>query len=164
MYDDFNVGDGWMVGFAKVELNKAQITYDVIDGEVVIINLANGNYYSTDGTGAEIWALLAKKRTIPEIEAEFLGKYNASISEIRDSLNKFVKDLVQEGLAAVENEGGDSLDPDVTGVSDSTAEKQSYQTPVLNVYSDMQDFLLLDPIHEVDDSGWPNKKEDPAAE
>jgi len=33
-----------------------------------------------------------------------------------------------------------------------------FVAPVLERYEDMQDFLLVDPIHEVDDSGWPNKK------
>ena len=31
--------------FNRVKLNRAKITHDVIDGEVVIINLVNGNYY-----------------------------------------------------------------------------------------------------------------------
>jgi hypothetical protein len=30
-----------------------------------------------------------------------------------------------------------------------------FHAPVLQVYSDMQDLLLLDPIHEVDATGWP---------
>ena len=31
--------------------------------------------------------------------------------------------------------------------------------PVLNKYSDMQDLLLLDPIHDVDEeAGWPTNK------
>jgi hypothetical protein len=28
----------------------------------------------------------------------------------------------------------------------------------LNKYTDMQDLLLLDPIHEVDAAGWPSTK------
>ena len=29
--------------------------------------------------------------------------------------------------------------------------------PQLSSYTDMQELLLLDPIHEVDESGWPNR-------
>jgi len=32
----------------------------------------------------------------------------------------------------------------------------SYKAPELDTYEDMQDLILLDPIHEVDESGWPN--------
>jgi hypothetical protein len=33
---------------------------------------------------------------------------------------------------------------------------------VLNVYSDMQDLLTLDPIHDVDAAGWPMPKNETA--
>jgi hypothetical protein len=29
---------------------------------------------------------------------------------------------------------------------------------VLERYTDMQELLLLDPIHDVDESGWPHRK------
>ena len=31
-----------------------------------------------------------------------------------------------------------------------------YQAPSLEKYSDLQDLLLIDPIHEADESGWPS--------
>ena len=34
----------------------------------------------------------------------------------------------------------------------------AYRTPVLSIYTDMQDLLLLDPIHDVDQAGWPTRK------
>jgi hypothetical protein len=33
--------------------------------------------------------------------------------------------------------------------------KPSFNPPLLNKYSDMQELLLLDPIHDVDEAGWP---------
>jgi hypothetical protein len=29
--------------------------------------------------------------------------------------------------------------------------------PALNKYTDMQELLLLDPVHEVSEAGWPSK-------
>ena len=43
------------------------------------------------------------------------------------------------------------------------ASKPDFQEPALQKYTDMEDLLLLDPIHEVDDTGWPNPKPDEAA-
>ena len=37
-----------------------------------------------------------------------------------------------------------------------TAGAGSGALPRLRKYTDMQDLLLLDPIHEIDQSGWPN--------
>jgi hypothetical protein len=33
-----------------------------------------------------------------------------------------------------------------------------FRVPVLNRYSDMADMLLLDPVHDVEESGWPVPK------
>ncbi len=30
-----------------------------------------------------------------------------------------------------------------------------YAPPALETYTDMQELLLLDPIHDVDETGWP---------
>lgn len=38
-----------------------------------------------------------------------------------------------------------------------------FQPPALESYTDMQDLLLLDPIHEVDEMGWPQKAPDARA-
>ena len=37
--------------------------------------------------------------------------------------------------------------------------RQPFSTPVLETYTDMQDLLTLDPIHDVDpQQGWPIQK------
>ncbi len=33
-----------------------------------------------------------------------------------------------------------------------------YTSPVLETFSDMQEILLLDPVHDVDKAGWPISK------
>jgi len=37
-----------------------------------------------------------------------------------------------------------------------SAERPPFTKPELHKFTDMQDLLLFDPIHEVDESGWPN--------
>ena len=37
----------------------------------------------------------------------------------------------------------------------STTNQKEYEPPVIECYPDMQELLLLDPIHEVDETGWP---------
>jgi hypothetical protein len=36
---------------------------------------------------------------------------------------------------------------------------RDYKIPVLNKYTDMQELLLLDPIHDVNAQGWPESPE-----
>jgi len=33
----------------------------------------------------------------------------------------------------------------------------TYLPPIVEKYTDMQDLLMLDPIHDIDETGWPNK-------
>jgi hypothetical protein len=40
-------------------INK-NIAHEIIDGEAIIVNLENGNYYSLNKTGAEIWNFIEK--------------------------------------------------------------------------------------------------------
>ena len=37
---------------------------------------------------------------------------------------------------------------------------QDYEPPQLMKYTDMQELILLDPIHDVDEKGWPHTKPD----
>ena len=39
-------------------------------------------------------------------------------------------------------------------------ERPVFKPPLLKRYTDMQELLILDPIHEVDDTGWPAIKPD----
>ena len=33
-----------------------------------------------------------------------------------------------------------------------------FEPPTLSKYKDMQDMLLLDPVHDVEEAGWPEPK------
>jgi len=35
---------------------------------------------------------------------------------------------------------------------------ERYTKPVLNVFTDMQEVIALDPVHDVSEKGWPHKK------
>jgi hypothetical protein len=51
----------------------------------------------------------------------------------------------------------ESAAPVLTPHPENGAAAQPYQEPKLGKYTDMQELLLLDPVHEVDEAGWPNK-------
>ena len=40
------------------------------------------------------------------------------------------------------------------------AAKKPYTAPAVQKYDDLEDLLLLDPIHEVDEAGWPVARAD----
>ena len=40
----------------RVRVNGPDVMHETIDGEVIVINLTSGNYYSVRGVGADIWS------------------------------------------------------------------------------------------------------------
>jgi hypothetical protein len=143
----------------RISINIPRVVHETIDGETVILNLDNGNYYSLVGTGAHIWDYVEKGATVNDIIERLYCDYEAGKEDIEREVNKFLSELMKEDLTT--SDGAHTSHVFKTSddqVETATNGKKNYFTPpVLNKYTDMQDLLLLDPIHEVDDkSGWPN--------
>lgn len=143
----------------RIRINIPQVVHETIDGETVILNLDNGNYYSLVGTGAHIWDYVEKGATVKDIIERLYRDYEAGREDIESEVNKFLSELMKEDLTT--SNGADtfhSLETSNDQVETAAeGKKPNFTAPVLNKYTDMQDLLLLDPIHEVDEqAGWPN--------
>jgi hypothetical protein len=128
---------------------------DVIDGEAIIVNLEKGIYYSLDRSGARIWQLVSKGASDQEILIELLGAYSGQVSDIEAGLQELLKELVQEGIIAAEE---DSAYQRPAATVPAAAEKPAFTKPTLEKYNDMEAILMLDPIHDVGTPGWPYAK------
>jgi hypothetical protein len=86
--------------------------------------------------------------------------YEGNDNEIDNTVHSFISELMAEGLIVSGQETDKALSCDAGGVSQSDERtiKIEFKPPALNKYSDMQDLLLLDPIHDVDVAGWPTIK------
>lgn len=78
------------------------------------------------------------------------------------AIHQFVGELQQEGLIVTDEPQGNGSEarPGIQDRAQVIEGHPDFETPALHKYSDMQDLLLLDPIHEVDDTGWPSPKND----
>ena len=141
-------------------VNPRKVVHQTIDGEVIIIQFDTGIYYSLAGAGAEIWALLTSGCSIDEIVSRLEQLYDADPGELRITIERLVEQLAQEDLI---ERGGAAAAPArrPNGDGGRPTARNTFQPPVLDKFTDMQDFLLVDPIHEVDDSGWPYTKNSP---
>lgn len=134
-----------------------EVIADVIDGEVVIMNLKSGCYFSSDGVGTDCWEALASGLSVDQLVGQLAERYPDDRAAIGPAVEGFVQDLVSHELIAPSDA------PSSNAVLPSSSNGTRFQPPVLNVYSDMQDLLLLDPIHDVDASGWPTPKSETSA-
>ena len=129
-----------------------------MDGEVILIDLETGDYYSLRGAGADVWALLERGATAEAIASELLARYGpgADPETIRTDVNELLGKLRDAGVIAVDPDGPqDPMDQDS---APAPAAAGAYEAPILERYTDMQEYLLVDPIHGVDARGWPAGK------
>ncbi len=112
----------------------------VMDGEAVIINLVNGMYYSTDKVGAVIWSLLEGGHSISEAAENVAKRYEIAPDRAVSDISQLVTQLLDERLLLPCE---DRQAPAAEG--DPSSQRESYETPALQIYSDMGDLLALDP-------------------
>jgi hypothetical protein len=138
-----------------------KILRELISEEVVIINMLTGSYYSLTDLGASIWDMIEQGLSLDRILQSLINQYEASSEVIQASLDQLIVSLATEGLIVAKTDeiGASSPIETVTAL----IAKKPFVAPVLSKYDDMQELLLVDPIHDVDESGWPNVKTEIAA-
>ncbi len=125
----------------RFSIDREAIATKVIDGEAIIINLASGLYYSTDGVGAFIWERLTTAQPATEILAALDESYGVDRDQLHGDLASFVSNLLAEGLISHGDGEGTA-----TGIAvDGEGPVGGYMTPHLERYDDLAHFFALDP-------------------
>jgi hypothetical protein len=68
------------------------------DGELVILDLAKGEYLSLDAIGALLWNGLESGRTVEAIARDVVAQYEVSLEQATADLEALTDDLVAQGL------------------------------------------------------------------
>lgn len=139
-----------MIG-QSFRLNEPDVTFEGFDGEVLLINLANGNYYSLRGSAVGIWPWLLEGHTVSAMAGAVASLCDTPIATLETDIKAFVDQLLAQDLITPRD------DAPTSDIDTTTAKLDAYASPSVEAYTDMQDLLLLDPIHEVDVTGWPKK-------
>jgi hypothetical protein len=137
----------------RYHVNPAKVVHETIEGEAILIHLESGFYYSLDGAGADVWGLLAESRPVGDVAVEVADRYEADPEAVDGEVRRLAAELAEEGLLEPAPNG---LPPAARNGTNGGPPKVAFTPPVLSKYEDMQDFLLVDPIHETGDAGWPN--------
>ena len=141
-----------MSGPEAFQVNAPHVIFENIEGELVLIHMAKGSYYSTDAIGSRLWDMIVAGHRVDEMREWVGASYQGDVAEIAQGVEDFLAELQAEELIirAERPAVNGGARPEMTG--------DSFSTPVLNKYRDMEDMLMLDPIHEVEETGWPAPK------
>jgi hypothetical protein len=134
---------------AALVVNAPLVVSETIDGEAVIMHHGTGRYFDINGSGALIWQAVEQGASIAGIAAHLSACHDLSADAAEAMVMDFVHILSSHDLVRA-----DATRPaqvlSATGVPGG-----ALLPPVLGVHDDLADMLLLDPIHDVDEVGWP---------
>jgi hypothetical protein len=128
----------------RYELNAPSVVSEVIDGEAVIVNMDNGSYYSIDDSGAFVWSAIIAGANLPEVKTMVEKSYKASDADLDALLDELLDQFLKEELLV---EASAQVSPP-ENTSENDAFDRIFSAPVLKKYDDMEELLLLDPIHD----------------
>ena len=139
--------------------NAPHVVHEIIDGEAILVNMQTGRYYSASEVGAVVWGLIEAGAPVRAIVDRVAARYRGDREEIAMGLESFLAELEREGLI-VPHEGAVAFSDGAADGRDVSPAGAPFVPPELRSYTDMEDLLLLDPIHDVDETGWPNRAKD----
>jgi len=135
-----------------VKVDPKSVVSDNFEGETVLIDFENGKYFSIKGSGAVIWDHLVRGISVEALIVELARYYSVPAAKLETSVRSFVEELLKENLikGLTEPESSETPSTKPTGLV--------FEQPLIEGFDDLQDLILIDPVHDSDEErGWPVK-------
>ncbi len=132
---------------------QTRVIYEVLNTEVIVVDFTTGNYYALIHVAKQIWQLIEQSATVDQMAQLLSDRYQREKAAILVDLQQFFEQLLENQLIESTDQGG------AQELTLAPSEGWEYDIPKLQKYTDVQSLLLLDPIHEVAEEGWPAKFE-----
>ena len=133
---------------SRYKINYPNVVAESFGNECVIVNLEKGTYFSLEALSTELWNAIVAATPMSVISAALLEKFPNSSDEISQDLRQFLNTLIEHDLLKVLTE--------TLPVNSLDFQVQAYSKPTITVHSDLEDILLLDPVHDINEEGWPS--------
>ncbi len=132
-----------------------QVVSEQYENEALAINLDSGTYYSMNGASSRVWALIRNHEPVHAIVQAFDPGTPPAGDALATAVHDFLTRLVAEDLIVPREPSTSSSTDTAPDANSGAATDGAVPSFVLEVFTDMQDLLLLDPIHDVEAEGWP---------
>ena len=135
------------------QISSPDVVAEDFGSEIVVLNLANGKYFSLIGIAASLWRDITGGHPPQALIDQLLSTKNL----MSDAVRAFALTLISEQLIRpAENALASSP---ASAASSLTGIELITDPPKLQAYDDMAELILADPIHDVEeDIGWPVKR------
>lgn len=133
-------------------INYPKVVDEIFEDEIIIINFDNGDYFSLRQSAIIIWKGIITGHSFNTIQENLQAQYEVDSLEVHSILLKLIDDFLREGLISLSDEVIESNN----SIIEIQTTKISFEPPIFEKFTDMNDLLLLDPVHDVDEKGWPH--------
>lgn len=121
------------------KVSGPHVAAKLMDGELVVINLRNGLYYSTIGVGVRIWQGVENGASVEQITDDIVHRFAVEGDQAAPDVTAFIGKLETESL--VEATDAEPVAP----TTEAGIERQPYESPSLTTFDDMEETFALDP-------------------
>lgn len=133
---------------SRYAISAPDVVSEDFNGQVVILNLSDGRYFSLGGIAPSVWSNILDGKSPQAIFDSVAGHR----PELSDETVRFVERIVELGLIR-------QHDASESGVSSALTETWDGAPPSIEVFDDLAELIFADPIHDVDEqAGWPTPR------
>ena len=135
----------------RYEVNEELVAAKVMDGEVVIINLSTGSYYTGNDMTGTLWPLIEGRHPVGALIELLCSQYDVTPARAAADLERLLDHLEAEQIIRPAGAPASSS----LAAAGAPAERQPYRAPAVDVFRDMAQLLALDPpMPDVGDIPW----------
>jgi hypothetical protein len=134
-------------------IKHQEVVLERLGNEIVIISFNSGRYYSAKGLATDILLLIENKVPAAKWEMKLNNYYSSEVLG-KKKIRKFLETLIENNLCiGIEElkESNYELPIDL--------QREQFDEPIIKIYDDLQDIIMVDPIHDTSLEGWPEKSE-----
>jgi len=134
----------------RLVANSARFPHETIDNETILFDAETGHIVLLAGAAAVLWSHLISGTGIAQLCDEVESRFG---SDARAAAQTFFDDLRAAEILVLS-------DKDVRVDGAPSPWPEQFTTPALERYDDIAKIIAMDPIHEVDATGWPRSARD----
>lgn len=123
----------------QYSINTERVTWEIADGEAVIVHFESSAYYALNPTGTYIWTMLAEKPdNAGTLSDRVAASYAKSPGEILADIEQFLENLEQEDLVTEQATPSSTKAPP----PDPSGPNGGYQPPRLTRFGELEKLIL----------------------
>ncbi|RPI28085.1 MAG: PqqD family protein [Acidobacteria bacterium] len=84
-----------------VEVAENQVSGELVDGEIAILNLNDGVYYGLNAVGGRVWRLIQKRETVKGVMDTLLDEFDVEPERCRTEVIALLTTLAERNLVKI---------------------------------------------------------------